>query len=431
MATATTTHRDRLIAQQELVAEEMRQMNAATKRDNRDFTPDEAAKYAALKKQLEAFDGRIEQAESDENLLTTLDNIKSGGAPRASSSKGRSPYSGRDSLARYLAQTPFGKFLAEHRGTLSASGPGWSTPPLLIIGHMGGGDLMAATLDDSMPSGGALVIPDTVDAIVPLPSRPLVVADLMAPGTTDSNLVTVMKEKTVLNAAAVVPSGGLKPESSITFEAGGEPVKKIATWLAVVTELLEDVPGLAAYLNTRLMHFVRLAEDNELLNGDATGDHFNGIVHRAAAPPIARTGTENNADAILRQITAIETATQDTVSGIVMNPANWNAVASLKATDGTYIGSGPFETPGRKMLWGREVAVTPAQVINTAVVGAFRTASQFRRRTPLQVSASNSHASFFIENKVALLAEERGALVVYRDAAFGLVTALTEVVPPV
>ena len=52
-------------------------------------------------------------------------------------------------------------------------------------------------------------------------------------------------------------AGGLKPQSDIAFEAVNEPVKKIATWLAVVNELLEDVPGLAAYLNTRLMHFVR------------------------------------------------------------------------------------------------------------------------------------------------------------------------------
>ena len=110
-----------------------------------------------------------------------------------------------------------------------------------------------------------------------------------------------------------------------------------------------------------------------MLNGSGIGDHFTGILHRAGlAAPIASTGTENNADAILRQITAIETATQDVVSGIVMNPANWNAVGSLKDSTGNYIGSGPFETPGRKTLWGREVAVTPAQAAGTATVGAFR-----------------------------------------------------------
>jgi hypothetical protein len=48
----------------------------------------------------------------------------------------------------------------------------------------------------------------------------------------------------------------------------------------------------------------------------------------------------------------------------------------------------------------------------------------FWRTTGIRVEASNSHASFFINNLVAIRAEERLALAVYREAAFGLVTGL-------
>jgi HK97 family phage major capsid protein len=60
----------------------------------------------------------------------------------------------------------------------------------------------------------------------------------------------------------------------------------------------------------------------------------------------------------------------------------------------------------------------------TALVGAFKTAAQIFRKGGVRVEASNSHADFFVKNLVAIRAEERLALAVYRPAAFGEVTGL-------
>ena len=48
--------------------------------------------------------------------------------------------------------------------------------------------------------------------------------------------------------------------------------------------------------------------------------------------------------------------------------------------------------------------------------------SQFFRKGDIRVEASNSHQDFFTKNLVAIRAEERGALAVYRPGAFGKVT---------
>jgi len=46
------------------------------------------------------------------------------------------------------------------------------------------------------------------------------------------------------------------------------------------------------------------------------------------------------------------------------------------------------------------------------------------RRGVLRVEATNSHSDFFQKNLIAIRAELREALVVYREAAFGTVTGL-------
>ena len=51
----------------------------------------------------------------------------------------------------------------------------------------------AATLTEDPASGGALVVPDYQPGILPKMTKRLVVADLIAPGTTDSNAVSYMR----------------------------------------------------------------------------------------------------------------------------------------------------------------------------------------------------------------------------------------------
>jgi len=75
-------------------------------------------------------------------------------------------------------------------------------------------------------------------------------------------------------------------------------------------------------------------------------------------------------------------------------------------------------------LWGLPVAVTSAIVVNTALVGAYKSAAQLFRHGGLRVEASSSHSDYFTRNLVAIRAELRAALVVPMPSAFGAVTGL-------
>ena len=99
-------------------------------------------------------------------------------------------------------------------------------------------------------------------------------------------------------------------------------------------------------------------------------------------------------------------------------------VQLAKATgSGEYFGAGPFAAPAGPTLWGRAVAVTNAIAEGTVLVGAFGTAAQLFIKGGLRrVEVSNSHADYFIKNLVAIRAEIRATLTVYRPQAFGTVT---------
>ena len=255
------------------------------------------------------------------------------------------------------------------------------------------------------------------------------IADLFASGTTDSNVISYMQESTFTNAAAPVLEGGIKPESTLAFAAMSDPVRKIAHWLPVTEEMLEDVPQLRSYIDARLRLGVLIAEEDQLINGSGVAPQLLGLKNRVGlAPDVVRADPMTNADAYLQQTMAIFASSMFMPDGYVMHPSNWASTVMSKTSTGEYYTGGPFSPIQSPTLWGLPVAVTPAIPAGTGWVGAFKMGGQVFRKGGIRVEASNSHADFFIKNLVAIRAEERIALAIYRPGAFGEVTGLTPVV---
>jgi HK97 family phage major capsid protein len=357
---------------------------------------------------------RLDRAQGDENITAAIASLTDGMIPPGSRAGGR----GGRSLGQAFTASDVYRQIRE-QATRRSAGARLESDVFEM-------DLQATTLSEAAGSGGPLVVPDYQPGILPLPTRRLVVADLIAPGTTTSNLVSFMQETTFTNAAAPVAEAGLKPESTLVFAATSQKVEKIAHWIPVTDEILQDVAQMSSYIDARMRLGIDLAEDDALLNGSGVSPALKGFLHLGApAAPVARVA-EVNADAIYTQIALIEAATNLAVDGIVMNPANWKTIQLAKDSTGNYIGGGgPFATPRVPTLWGRPVAVTPAIVANTALVGSFHSGgAQLFKHGGTRVDVSNSHASFFINNLLAVRAEIRESLVCYRESAFGLITNL-------
>lgn len=247
-------------------------------------------------------------------------------------------------------------------------------------------------------------------------------ADLMLQGTTNAATLEYYEETTFTNAAAEVSEGGDKPEAAVDFTLQTEAVRKIAVWVPVTDEMMADNEGFESYLRGRLGFMIKQREELQLLVGDGTAPNISGITDRSGIQTQAK-GTDPVSDAIFKAITKVRNTGFAEPTAVVLHPNDWQDVRLLRTADGIYIWGSPADA-GPERIWGLEVRVTSNMTQNTGLVGAFRPDAQIFRRGGVELAVSDSHASYFIANKLAVRAEERIALAVYRPASFCTVTGI-------
>ncbi len=268
-------------------------------------------------------------------------------------------------------------------------------------------------------SGGGLVAPDRRAGIIAIPERQMTIRDLIAPGTTTSNMVQYVKETGFTNNAAPVAENTSKPYSDITFAMENASVQTIAHLMKASRQILDDASALASFIDARARYGLMIKEEGQLLYGNGTGANLHGIIPQAsayAAPTGAEVTTEQRIDrlrlAILQAALAEYPAT-----GIVLHPTDWATIELLKDNTGKYIIGNP-QNGTTPTLWRLPVVSTQSINQNSFLVGAFNLGAQIFDRMDIEVLVSTENTDDFEKNMVTLRAEERLAFAVYRPEAF-------------
>lgn len=261
-------------------------------------------------------------------------------------------------------------------------------------------------------------------AIVTSAQEQFSVSDLILEGTIDGKTYSYMEETTFTNAAVETAENTAKPESTLAFTERTDSLVKIATWIPATDEVLDDNAGFESYVRGRLVYMVEQRREQQILVGDGTLPNLSGITDRSGIQTQAK-GADPTPDAFYKAMVKIMTTGDADPTGHVINPLDWQDIRLLRTADGIYIWGSPSEA-GPERLWGLPVRVTSAMTQNTGLTGAFTPFAQVFRKpgAGITVAVSTEHASFFTENKVAILAEERLLLAVYRPAAFCTVTGI-------
>jgi HK97 family phage major capsid protein len=251
------------------------------------------------------------------------------------------------------------------------------------------------------------------------------VTDLMLESQVDRGIVEFYEETTFTNAAATVAEGITKAESALGYTLRTETVRKIAHFIPATKEALDDVSFLEGQIRGRLAFGVRRIEETQVLTGNGTGTNLTGIVNRTGIQTQAK-GTDPNPDAVykaMQKIRGSAGAGFAEPTAVVFHPADWTLIKLLRTADGIYIWGNPSDE-GPDRIWGLVVRQTTGMTQGTALVGAFRPHAEVLRREGITVTLSTEHSTFFTDNKVAILAESRLGLAVYRPSAFATVTGI-------
>lgn len=267
-----------------------------------------------------------------------------------------------------------------------------------------------------------LVPADRLVGIINNPNRILTIRDALPVGRTTSNLVEFTKENVYTNNAgpqydSPATENITKPESGITFTLATAAVVTLAHFIPVSRQVLDDSPQLESYVNSRLLYGLKLEEEDQLLNGSGASGNISGLLASGNFTAYNRAVTgDTKLDTLRRAITQAQLS-EFMADTIVLNPADWEEIELLKATDNQYVWSNPVAMAGPQ-IWGKRVIPTNSIASGTFLVGAMAMGAQVWDRMDAAVQISYEDGDNFKKNMATLLAEERLALTVYRPAAF-------------
>lgn len=266
---------------------------------------------------------------------------------------------------------------------------------------------------------------------VELPLERPTVADLFSQGSLAGTSLTYFQQTAVTGDFGWIAENTEKPGMVFGGTTAQENLAKLAGIVKITDETAEDVPALVSIINSQLRVRLALAEEQGLLNGNGVSPNLNGLLNRAIQTEAAASAADN-ADALFRAMTKVQTATFLSADAIVMNPMDYQALRLTKDLNGQYFAGGPFQGPygagtnysAQAPLWGMRTITTTAIPAKTAIVGAFRAGGQVFRKGGVRVESTNSDADDFRFNRIAIRAEERLLLAVYIPLAFVEVTLL-------
>lgn len=283
-------------------------------------------------------------------------------------------------------------------------------------------------------SAGALVRPDRDSRVFQDPNRPMRIRDLIPTVPTSSNAVEFMRELAFTNNAgpqgtvAGIGSGEFvaKNQSELTYELVTKPVRTIAHWMAASRQVLSDAPMLQNLIDNRLTYGLDLESDDQLLNGDGTGQNLDGILQDSAINDAGELPSGTAAadipsamiDHIRKAIRIEQQAEYYNMTGLVLNPVDWEILETAKATDGHYLMVSMPTGRATETVWRVPVIVTNAMPASTFLIGDWNMGAVIYDREDVSVRVSESHADYFVKNGVAVLAEERYLLAIPLPNAF-------------
>lgn len=265
---------------------------------------------------------------------------------------------------------------------------------------------------------GEVIPADRVPDLKFDPNRKIHVRSLLPVGQTGSNLIRFVRESAYDNAAAPTAMGSAKPQSDFDLTAVDRSVRTIPTFMRLTKEMLDDTPGLIAYLSSRAPSKLLNVEDTQLLYGAGSGQNLHGFATDGSAYANVAFGTLINRFDVLAAAVVQTTKDEYTPNAIIINPSDYLRLVSVKETTGAYaLPTYVSMTGGQMFIMGVPVFSINAVAAGDFFVGDYALGCQLFVRQGVTLEFFEQDADNVTKNFVTVRVEERIALAVYNSKA--------------
>ena len=252
------------------------------------------------------------------------------------------------------------------------------------------------------------------------PTRPVHIRQLLAQGSTQSDVVRYVKESGYSNGAAATAEGATLTQSDFDMTASDANVRKIGTYFRISEEMLADTPQLTSYISTRAPEKLLEVEDTQILSGTGSGAQLSGIIGDAAdfaAGSLAGTvESANEFDVIVASLNQLALANYN-ADTILLNPSDFHKILLLKDTQNNYLKDQVYNGL-QPVFMGVKVVLNTAIAAGTFLIGNFSVGTQLWVRDGLNVEFFREDGTNVRDGFVTVRVSERIALTNYLPNAF-------------
>jgi HK97 family phage major capsid protein len=313
--------------------------------EGRDFTPDEMAEVKGLMDEGKSLKSQIENLRAADTMRGALQELGDGIA---------GPGGERDVKSSL------------HPRVKASGGSDWADTMLKAMGGPQGykGILAGGTIAVNVP-----LDPEPVRMDTPV----LTLRQLMANVQNSTGRFSYLRQTTRTNNAAVVAQGAKKPTSVYTLSRVDDRVRTIAHLSEPIAKQdLDDIGMLRQFIDQEMRLGLDLALEDEILNGDGTGEHMTGIANVSGSQ--SQAFATNLLVTTRKAVTKLERYGYLAGAAFVMTPEDWEAIELLADNEARFYYGGPqnIVNQGARRLWGAPVVVTDAATDGTAYLADFR-----------------------------------------------------------
>lgn len=264
-----------------------------------------------------------------------------------------------------------------------------------------------------------------IDSLVSMERQPLRIRNLLTVVPVQTDSVKYGQQTLRDNAARIVAEGTSKPYSDYKWGDRTATIETIAHLTKMTLQAIADAPRLVAEVESEMRFGLGMAEEDEILNGDGTSGHLDGLMNNATAYAVPAGMDSTN---VLTPVDRLRVAmlqihlSYAIPDGHVLNPINVAEIDLLRRDPdqgGGYLFSRPDGDTGVARIWRLPVVESPSMVVNEFLTGAFKYSVHLYDRQGVTVAISTENDDDFETNRATMRVESRIGLGVRRP--YGLV----------